>query len=249
MPRLFPEGQLYKVNVPVVVTQAPVGQQTVSRLTHKVPQRSEVPSSRPPPPNPIRVNESEPPSASFVTQIRTSLNQTQENSRPCEPPEGEVMLGENEASSQPGPVEVTVTASPCTQLLEFQISAEEAALAQKTQSRDIDEILKEVIEEEREKAERAQKLAGGTTGNQSGADFGVTMNISPLSDKYLEITCKIYPFLSHLKVEYNYLRSTVQNKWCGKEVKKFESWLEWVEEMSGVIKRFQQELRKMCTKQ
>ncbi|KAM4600178.1 stonin-1 [Fundulus diaphanus] len=115
-------------------------------------------------------------SAPFVAQTRSGLTLSQENSLLQEPPEAEVTLGENGASSQPKPVNVGVAASPCTQLLDFQIAAEEAALAQKTQSRDIDEILKEVIEEEREKAERARKLAAGNAGNQAGADLGLDLD-------------------------------------------------------------------------
>lgn len=40
-------------------------------------------------------------------------------------------------------------------------------------SRDIDDILKEVIEEEREKAERARRLAPVESDNQSEAALGV----------------------------------------------------------------------------
>ncbi|KAM4729455.1 stonin-1 [Anableps anableps] len=182
-------GQLYKVNVPVVVTQAPVGQQPASRLAKKLLEQSKEPASQPAgaPPNPILLHESEPSSAaaaSVVTQTRTSLALSQESVLSQKPPEGEVTLGAKEASSQPEPVNVGVIASPCTQLLDFQISAEEAALAQTTQNRDIDEILKEVIEEEREKANRAWKLAAGNAGNQSGADLGLELDYtySELSD-------------------------------------------------------------------
>uniref|UniRef100_A0A3B3U3G1 General transcription factor IIA, 1-like n=1 Tax=Poecilia latipinna TaxID=48699 RepID=A0A3B3U3G1_9TELE len=158
-------GQLYKVNVPVVVTQAPAGQRAASRLAQTVPEQSEAAA----PPNPIPLHEPESCSApdSYVTQSRTGLTPSQESGLPREPPGREVTLGGSDSSAQPEP------ASPCTQLLDFQISAEEAALAQKTQSRDIDEILKEVIEEEREKASRVWKLAAG---NQSGADLGLDLD-------------------------------------------------------------------------
>ncbi|MEQ2276511.1 hypothetical protein XENORESO_001457 [Xenotaenia resolanae] len=180
-------GQLYKVNVPVVVTQAPVGQQPASHLSQKVPEQSKVPASQPAaiPPNSVLLHEPEPSSApsSFITQTRTSLALIQENSLPHEPPGAEVTLGENEANSQPEPLNIGATTSPCPQFLDFQISAEEAAFAQKTHSRDIDEILKEVIEEERVKAERARKLAGNA-GNHSGTDLGLDLDYaySELSD-------------------------------------------------------------------
>ncbi|XP_038136058.1 TFIIA-alpha and beta-like factor [Cyprinodon tularosa] len=176
-------GQLYKVNVPVVVTQAPVGHQPVSNVSQKVPERSEMPAPQPVAvaQNPVLVQEPEPPSAppSFVTQTRTGLTLIQGKTLPQQPPEAELALGENEANSQPEPV--NFCPSPCTQLLDYQISAEEAALAQKTQIGDIDEILKEVIEEEREKVERARKLAAG---NQAGADLGLDLDYtySQLSD-------------------------------------------------------------------
>uniref|UniRef100_A0A3Q2U4L4 General transcription factor IIA, 1-like n=1 Tax=Fundulus heteroclitus TaxID=8078 RepID=A0A3Q2U4L4_FUNHE len=172
-------GQLYKVNVPVVVTQAPAGQQPPSRLAQKVPDRSDMLAPQPaalPPPNPIPPHEPKLSSAPFAAQTRSAVTLSQENSLLQEPPEAEVTLGGNEASSQPKPVNVGVAASPCTQLLDFQIAAEEAALAQKTQSRDIDDILKEVIEEEREKAERARKLAAGNAGNQAGTDLGLDLD-------------------------------------------------------------------------
>ncbi|XP_016523979.1 stonin-1 [Poecilia formosa] len=158
-------GQLYKVNVPVVVTQAPAGQRAASRLAQTVPEQSEAAA----PPNPIPLHEPESCSApdSYVTQSRTGLTPSQESGLPREPPGRGVTLGGSDSSAQPEP------ASPCTQLLDFQISAEEAALAQKMQSRDIDEILKEVIEEEREKASRVWKLAAG---NQSGADLGLDLD-------------------------------------------------------------------------
>uniref|UniRef100_A0A3B5QUD1 General transcription factor IIA, 1-like n=2 Tax=Xiphophorus maculatus TaxID=8083 RepID=A0A3B5QUD1_XIPMA len=164
-------GQLYKVNVPVVVTQAPVGQQAASRVAQTVPEQSEAPAAAALP-NPIPLHEPESCSASdsFITQSRTSLTLNQESGLPREPPGREVTLGGSDSSSQSEP------ASPCTQLLDFQISAEEAALAQKKQSRDIDEILKEVIEEEREKASRVWKLGAGNAGNQSGADLGLDLD-------------------------------------------------------------------------
>uniref|UniRef100_A0A3Q2CLN9 General transcription factor IIA, 1-like n=1 Tax=Cyprinodon variegatus TaxID=28743 RepID=A0A3Q2CLN9_CYPVA len=58
-------GQLYKVNVPVVVTQAPVGHQPVSNVSQKVPERSEMPAPQPVAvaQNPVLLQEPEPPSA------------------------------------------------------------------------------------------------------------------------------------------------------------------------------------------
>ncbi|XP_051235954.1 TFIIA-alpha and beta-like factor [Dicentrarchus labrax] len=200
-------GQLYKVNVPVVVTQAAAGQQPVSQPTRKVTEWREAaaPQSAAAPSNTTHPQEVEPSSvpASSVTQPphpKTNLPPGQESSLPQQPqvpaaetsqlqgthsPEPEVILEEDEPSPQPEPVNLSMTASPRSQLLDFQISTEEA-LTQTAQlkARDIDDILKEVIEEEREKAERARSLAPAKTDNQSEAVVGLDLdyNYSELSD-------------------------------------------------------------------
>uniref|UniRef100_A0A665WVR9 General transcription factor IIA, 1-like n=1 Tax=Echeneis naucrates TaxID=173247 RepID=A0A665WVR9_ECHNA len=74
-------GQLYKVNVPVVVTQAPAGQQPISRPAHKVP----APQSANIPPNTLPPHEVEPSplpatSASQMPQPKTNLLPGQESS-------------------------------------------------------------------------------------------------------------------------------------------------------------------------
>uniref|UniRef100_A0A3Q1AL97 Uncharacterized protein n=1 Tax=Amphiprion ocellaris TaxID=80972 RepID=A0A3Q1AL97_AMPOC len=139
-------GQLYKVNVPVVVTQAPAGQQPVSQPTQKVTERREAPASQPAAvqPHPILPHEVEPSSvpASSVTQPKTSLAPSQESCLPQLSPEPEGMLAETEPSPQPEPVNLSMTASPGTQLLDFQISAKEV-LTQTAQTRDVDDILKQ----------------------------------------------------------------------------------------------------------
>uniref|UniRef100_A0A3B5BA53 General transcription factor IIA subunit 1 like n=1 Tax=Stegastes partitus TaxID=144197 RepID=A0A3B5BA53_9TELE len=123
-------GQLYKVNVPVVVTQAPASQQPVSHLAQKATERREAPASQPAAvqPHPILPHEAEPSSvpASSVTQPKTSLAPSQESCLPQLPPEPEGMLAETEPSPQPEPVNLSVTASPCAQLSDFHNSAEEA---------------------------------------------------------------------------------------------------------------------------
>ncbi|XP_078129863.1 stonin-1 [Sander vitreus] len=200
-------GQLYKVNVPVVVTQAPAGQPPVSKLTHKVTERREAaaPQSAAIPPNATHPQEAEPPSvpATVVTQPphpTSTLPPGQESSLPQQPPvpaaepsqpqgahspEPEVTLEENEPSPQPEPVNLRMTASPCSQLLDFQICTEEALThTAQLKTRDIDDILKEVIEEEREKAERARNLTPAKTESQSEAVLGLDLdyNYSELSD-------------------------------------------------------------------
>ncbi|XP_071337054.1 TFIIA-alpha and beta-like factor isoform X2 [Trachinotus anak] len=164
-------GQLYKVNVPVVVTQAPAGQQTVSHPTQKAP----APQSATVPPITSHPQEGEPSplpatAASQLPQPKTHSLPSQEGSPSQQPqvpdadtsqlqgvhsPSSEVTLRENEPSPQPEPVNLSMTASPCSQVLDFQLSTEEA-LTQTAQlkTRDIDDILKKVIEEEREKAQR-----------------------------------------------------------------------------------------------
>ncbi|XP_040905134.1 TFIIA-alpha and beta-like factor [Toxotes jaculatrix] len=188
-------GQLYKVNVPVVVTQAPAGQQSASHPTQKAP----APPPAAVPPNTIHPQEVEPspvPAASVaqLPQPAADLPSSQESSLPREPqaptadtsqlqgvdsPPPEVTLGENEPSPQPEPVNFSMTASSCSQLLDFQLSTVEA-LTQTAQlkTRDIDDILKEVIEEEREKAERVRNLVPGKTEDQSEAALGLDLDYS-----------------------------------------------------------------------
>uniref|UniRef100_A0A3Q1FPF8 General transcription factor IIA, 1-like n=1 Tax=Acanthochromis polyacanthus TaxID=80966 RepID=A0A3Q1FPF8_9TELE len=106
-------GQLYKVNVPVVVTQAPAGQQPVSHPTQKVTERREAPASHPAAvqPHPILPHEVEPSSlpASSVTQPKTSLAPSQESCLPQLSPEPEGTLAETELSPQPEPVNLSMT--------------------------------------------------------------------------------------------------------------------------------------------
>ncbi|XP_075339175.1 stonin-1 [Odontesthes bonariensis] len=174
-------GQLYKVNVPVVVTQAPAGHQPASHPTHRVAEWREAPAPQPAAvlPKPLLPHESEPSSlpASTIIHRRTSLPLSLESSLPLNSTEPELTRGENAPCPQPEPVNVGVTVSPCSQLLDFQISTEEAA-ATTAQSTDIDDILKQVIEEERKKAERARNLAAGNTDSQSGADLGLDLDYS-----------------------------------------------------------------------
>lgn len=184
------------MNVPVVVTQAPAGQPPVSKPTHKVTEQREAaaPQSAAIPPNATHPQEAEPPSvpATAVTQPphqTPTLPLGQESSLPEQPPvpaaepsqpqganspEPEVTLEENEPSPHPEPVNLRMTASPCSQLLDFQICTEEALThTAQLKTRDIDDILKEVIEEEREKAERAKNLTPAKTDSQSEAVLGV----------------------------------------------------------------------------
>ncbi|XP_038593807.1 TFIIA-alpha and beta-like factor isoform X2 [Micropterus salmoides] len=190
-------GQLYKVNVPVVVTQAPAGQQPVSQPTQKVTEWREAPGpqSAAVPPNTVHPQEVEPSSvpATSVTKPphpNSSLPPGQQSSLPQKPqvPAAETLQlqgaqlpeltpEKNELSPQPEPVNLSMNSSPCSQLLDFQISTEEA-LTRASKTRDIDDILKEVIEEEREKAERARSLVPAKTDNQSEAVLGLDLDYS-----------------------------------------------------------------------
>lgn len=152
---LFP-GQLYKVNVPVVVTQAPVGQQPAAHLTCRAAEQ--------------RVSASLPAAAPSEFSLPASCLPLRQESNFFQCTYGpEVPLGDEELTPQPEHVYVDATASPVTQLLNFQISAVEA-LTRTAQSKDIDEILKEVIEEEREKAGRVRTLPAGNSHHQAGAE-------------------------------------------------------------------------------
>lgn len=69
-------------------------------------------------------------------------------------------LDENEPSSQTEPLNHGTNDSPCSQLLDFQISTSEPLpQTEQLKGSDIDDILKRVIEEEREKAEKARAAA------------------------------------------------------------------------------------------
>lgn len=66
----------------------------------------------------------------------------------------------NEPSSQTEPLNHSRNDSPCSQLLNFQISTSEPLTqTEQLKGSDIDDILKRVIEEEREKAEKARTAA------------------------------------------------------------------------------------------
>lgn len=179
-----------------MVTQAAAGQQPVSQPSQKVTERREAPAPQlaAAPPNTTHRQEVEPSSvpAHSVTQPshpETNLPSGQKSSLPEQPqvpnaetsqlqgtqfPEPQVSLEENEPSSQPEPVNLSVNTSPRSQLLDFQIGTEEA-LTQTAQLKtsDIDDILKKVIEEEREKAERSRNLSSAKADNQSEDVLGV----------------------------------------------------------------------------
>lgn len=73
-------------------------------------------------------------------------------------PEQQAVLEENESSPQPEPL--NTDDPPSSQLLDFQIGTEDPlSQTEQLKSSDIDDILKRVIEEEREKAERARTAA------------------------------------------------------------------------------------------
>lgn len=66
----------------------------------------------------------------------------------------------SEPSSQPAAVGLATNNSPCSQLSDFQFGAEEPSTqTEQLKSSNIDDILKRVIEEESEKAERARAAA------------------------------------------------------------------------------------------
>ncbi|XP_071754089.1 TFIIA-alpha and beta-like factor [Centroberyx gerrardi] len=190
-------GQLYKVNVPVVVTQAPAGHQPFSQPTQKVSEWGDAPAPQSAivPPNTIPPQETEP--ATSVTQLpKTHLPPTQESSLPQQPqvpvaegpqPQGsqseEFSLEGDEPSPQP--VNMSMAAFSSNQLLDFQISTEEALTqTQKLKASEMEEILKEVIEEERDESMIAGNLAPPKIDNQSEAvdKLDLDYNYSELSD-------------------------------------------------------------------
>ncbi|XP_061545278.1 TFIIA-alpha and beta-like factor [Phycodurus eques] len=179
-------GQLYKVNVPVVVTQAPAGQQTVSQPPPASFQPGEtLPQEAPPVPT-LLVNSSQLPDATLPPSQESSVPQQDPITAPpqievASSPEPESALAGQASESNPEPVDLSVKSSAVSQLV-----GSEEALTKTTQfkSSDIDDILKEFIKEEREKAARARNLAHTKCCDQPEAILGLDLdfNYSELSD-------------------------------------------------------------------
>ncbi|XP_056902596.1 stonin-1 [Takifugu flavidus] len=198
-------GQLYKVNVPVVVTQSAAGQQAAAQQTHKISAWKEASAAQLAAISsyPTRHQEVEPSSvqAPSVTppsavQPNTGSPSSQESTLPVLPPvapaeapqlkdlqapEQQVALDKNEPASQTEALNHGTNESPCSQLLDFQISTSEPLTqAEQSKSSDIDDILKRVIEEEQEKAEKAR--AAAKTDSQSEEVLRLVYSYSDLSD-------------------------------------------------------------------
>ncbi|XP_061914367.1 TFIIA-alpha and beta-like factor [Entelurus aequoreus] len=195
-------GQLYKVNVPVVVTQAPVGQQTAKppqnaseRREASAPPQSAVQPSKTCPRDtaPEPTSSVNPPRSPHATLPPGQQNSTPQQEAVTEPPliqtasspEPESTLDEDQSMSNPEPVDLSFKGSPVGQLFDFQISGEEAlTAAAQFKSRDIDDILKEVIEEEQAKVARARNLAQTKSYDEPDTILGLDLdyNYSQLSD-------------------------------------------------------------------
>lgn len=178
-----------------MVTQSAAGQHHTHQATHKVTvwkeaaahQLAAVPSN---PAHHQEVESSSVPSSAateppHLTHPKTNLP-SQESTLPAQQqpaaetsqlqggssPEPQITLEENEHSPHPEPVNLSMNASPCSQLLDFQIGTEESLIqSEQLKTSDIDDILKKVIEEERQKAERAR--ASAKADNQSEDVLGV----------------------------------------------------------------------------
>lgn len=181
-----PSGQLYKVNVPVVVTQAAAGQHLASQ--QKAPERRQAPSSQPAvlSASTTRCQEVEP---SSLSHPHGNLPSCPESSLPEQPPapietsqlqgaecpEPLIPLEENDPSPLAEPIDLTGSSPSRDELFDFQIAAEEPSAHSTAQLKgsDIDDILQKVIEEERLKAEMARSLACAEPGSQSDELLGV----------------------------------------------------------------------------
>lgn len=169
-------GQLYKVNVPVVVTQAPAGQQPLPRAIPKIPQ--------PAPVHTAPAHEVAPSTLSNATKVALAAQANtnpvpvpeQKNTQPQQVPEvldvdaediptspSPLLAGEGEDGDEP--LNLSMNASP-SHLIDFQMSAT---------TTDIDDILKEVIEKEREKARNLDPT-------KADDDLGLDLDYSALSD-------------------------------------------------------------------
>ncbi|XP_077437304.1 TFIIA-alpha and beta-like factor isoform X2 [Vanacampus margaritifer] len=192
-----PSGQLYKVNVPVVVTQAPAGQQTLSQPLTKVTAPKE-----PPLPAPASLQPGETLPREQSTPVKSSslldsiLPSSKESSRPQQDPvleyspievssspEPESAPTGQASEADPEPVDLSTNSSTVSRLFDFQIGSEEVLTgAAQFKSSDVDDILKEVIEEEREKAARARNLAQTKSYDQTESILGLDLGYNELSD-------------------------------------------------------------------
>ncbi|XP_061693888.1 TFIIA-alpha and beta-like factor isoform X2 [Syngnathoides biaculeatus] len=179
-------GQLYKVNVPVVVTQAPAGQQTVSQPPPASIQVGETLSQEPPPAATILPDSLTLPDATLPRSQESSFPQQDPIPKPTpigvgSSPEQESALAAGASLSNPEPVDLSVKSSAVGQFFDTQ-----EALTKTTpfKSSDVDDILKEFIKEEREKAARARNLAHGKCCDQPEAILGLDLdfNYNELSD-------------------------------------------------------------------
>lgn len=191
-----------------MVTQTAAGQQSASQTTQKVPECREAPAV---PPGTSQCQQGEPPSvpAHSIAQPphsshpKAHLPSSQENMLPVRPqapaaeilqhqgagsPEPQVTLKENEPSPQLEPINISGNTSSPSQSLDFQIGNEEALIqTAQLKSSDIDDILKKVIEEERQKAERARNLASVNVGSQP--------------EDVLTVICKEYFFFANFEMQ------------------------------------------------
>lgn len=178
----------------MVVTQAPAGQQPFTQPTQKIIKWREAPQAATVPPSTVHPQETEQGSVPATSvspapqpKSHRPLNQDSSLSQQpqvressplqrshCVEPEFPVM----ESELSPQPVDLSMTsASSCSQLLELQIRTEEAlAETTKLKTSDIDEILKDVIEEERDEVVTTRNPAPPKPDNQSEDNLRVIWN-------------------------------------------------------------------------
>lgn len=174
-------GQLYKVNVPVVVTQAPAGQQPLPHPAPKVslPQAAKVKVNNTAPAHEVAPSTlPNPTTVTLASQTKTEPEPVPEPFLPQPPQVSEVidvdaddiqespspeLKVEDDDSDQP--VNLSMKDLP-SHLIDFQMSAT---------TTDIDDILKEVIEKEREKARNLDPTKAGDV-------LGLDLDYSALSD-------------------------------------------------------------------
>lgn len=180
-----------------MVTQTAAGQQPAAKHTNKTSVWKEAAAAAAAAPlgaassYPSQHQEGEPSSVHAPAQANTGLPSSQESTLPGLPPlppaeapqlqaerspRQQGAPDETEPSSQPASVNPDANKSPCSQILDFQLGAEEPSpQTEQLKSSNIDDILKRVIEEEREKAERAR--AAAKTDGQSDDVLRVTLHL------------------------------------------------------------------------
>uniref|UniRef100_A0AAV2JKY3 General transcription factor IIA, 1-like n=1 Tax=Knipowitschia caucasica TaxID=637954 RepID=A0AAV2JKY3_KNICA len=180
-------GQLYKVNVPVVVTQAPAGQQPLTHPAPKVPQSQMLHirvSTAPVQKDPPMISNAAVSQATAVTlPPKTNTAPIQEPVLPPQPPTPptpptpQIDVEDEDILETPSP-ELETKTEDCDQPLNLSMNPSPAHVLDfqmNANTTDIDDLLKEVIEKEREKVRYLDPT-------KADDDLGLDLDYGALAD-------------------------------------------------------------------